>query len=181
MNPHRNAQHPRRPAGPDPRRASAGTSISCRCSVRRDRPPRNRGPRPAAAAGEVRTTGHLRGLRLNCEPEASRGDAAGPGRPPLARRRRIGHSLRAGFGKTHVAQALGHHVTRRGGDVRFVKCARMLADLAGGHADRTIGQRMREYHPAAAADPLRALARERLRRAGRTVPAPASVVGTPDR
>src|SRR5262249_12570662 len=50
-----------------------------------------------------------------------------------------------GVGKTHVAQALGHHVARRGGDVRFVKCARMLADLAGGHADRTIGQRMREY------------------------------------
>ena len=50
-----------------------------------------------------------------------------------------------GVGKTHVAQALGYHVARRGGDVRFVKCARMLADLAGGHADRTIGQRMREY------------------------------------
>ena len=50
-----------------------------------------------------------------------------------------------GVGKTHVAQALGHHVARRGGDVRFVKCSRMLADLAGGHADRTIGQRIREY------------------------------------
>jgi DNA replication protein DnaC len=50
-----------------------------------------------------------------------------------------------GVGKTHVAPALGHHVARRGGDVRFVKCARMLADLAGGHADRTIGQRLREY------------------------------------
>ena len=34
-----------------------------------------------------------------------------------------------GVGKTHVAQALGHHVARRGGDIRFVKCARMLADL----------------------------------------------------
>ena len=50
-----------------------------------------------------------------------------------------------GTGKTHVAQALGHQVARRGGDIRFVKCSRMLADLAGGHADRTIGQRMREY------------------------------------
>ena len=50
-----------------------------------------------------------------------------------------------GIGKTHVAQALGHQVARRGGDIRFVKCSRMLADLAGGHADRTIGQRMREY------------------------------------
>ena len=50
-----------------------------------------------------------------------------------------------GVGKTHVAQALGHQVARRGGDIRFVKCSRMLADMAGGHADRTIGQRMREY------------------------------------
>jgi DNA replication protein DnaC len=50
-----------------------------------------------------------------------------------------------GVGKTHVAQALGHQVARRGGDIRFVKCSRMLADLADGHADRTIGQRMREY------------------------------------
>jgi len=44
-----------------------------------------------------------------------------------------------------VAQTLGHQVARRGGDIRFVKCSRMLADLAGGHADRTIGQRMRKY------------------------------------
>ncbi len=50
-----------------------------------------------------------------------------------------------GVGKTHVAQALGHQVALRGHDIRFVKCARMPADLAGGHADRTIGQRMREY------------------------------------
>lgn len=48
-------------------------------------------------------------------------------------------------GKTQVAQALGHQVARRGGDIRFVKCSRILADLGGGHADRTIGQRMREY------------------------------------
>jgi hypothetical protein len=54
-------------------------------------------------------------------------------------------SITAGVGKTHVAQALGHQVARRGGDIRFVKCSRMLADLADGHADRTIGQRMREY------------------------------------
>ena len=53
--------------------------------------------------------------------------------------------VKSGVGKIHVAQALGHQVARRGGDIRFVKCSRMLADLAGGHADRTIGQRMREY------------------------------------
>jgi DNA replication protein DnaC len=36
-----------------------------------------------------------------------------------------------GVGKTHVAQALGHQVARRGGDIRSVKYSRMLADLAG--------------------------------------------------
>jgi DNA replication protein DnaC len=50
-----------------------------------------------------------------------------------------------GVGKTHAAQALGHAVARRGGDIRFAKTSRMLADLAGGHADRSWGQRIREY------------------------------------
>ncbi|SUE32718.1 transposase [Mycolicibacterium gilvum] len=44
-----------------------------------------------------------------------------------------------------MAQALGHAVARRGGDVRFAKTSRILSDLAGGHADRTWGQRIREY------------------------------------
>jgi len=50
-----------------------------------------------------------------------------------------------GVGKTHVAQGLGHNVIRRGGQVRFVKTSRVLADLAGGHADRTWERRLREY------------------------------------
>ncbi|MGD9621778.1 MAG: ATP-binding protein [Mycolicibacterium sp.] len=51
-------------------------------------------------------------------------------------------------GITHVALALGHQDARRGGDIRFDKCSRILADLAGGHADCAIGQRLREYtHP----------------------------------
>src|SRR3954454_20236473 len=50
-----------------------------------------------------------------------------------------------GGGKTHVAQALGHNVPRRGGEVRFAKTSRVVADLAGGHADRTWGARVREY------------------------------------
>src|SRR3954449_6090317 len=49
-----------------------------------------------------------------------------------------------GVGKTHVAQALGHNVARRGGEVRFAKTSRVVADLAGGHADRTWGARVRE-------------------------------------
>lgn len=50
-----------------------------------------------------------------------------------------------GVGKTHIAQALGHTVARRGGEVRFAKTSRVLTDLAGGHADRTWGARAREY------------------------------------
>ena len=87
--------------------------------------------------------GHLEFLQVLCEDEIARRDTAA-----LARRVRRESVILygpVGVGKTHVAQALGHQVARRGGDIRFVKCSRMLADLAGGHADRTIGQRMREY------------------------------------
>jgi DNA replication protein DnaC len=49
-----------------------------------------------------------------------------------------------GVGKTHVAQALGHLAIRHGADVRFAKTSRVLADLAGGHADGTWGRRLRE-------------------------------------
>ncbi|MFJ9847046.1 ATP-binding protein [Kitasatospora sp. NPDC101155] len=45
---------------------------------------------------------------------------------------------------THVAQALGHLAIRQGADVRFTKTSRVLAELAGGHADRTWDKRMRE-------------------------------------
>ena len=42
-----------------------------------------------------------------------------------------------GVGKTHLAQALGHIACRRGHSVTFAKTARLLAELAGGHADHT--------------------------------------------
>jgi DNA replication protein DnaC len=50
-----------------------------------------------------------------------------------------------GVGKSHIAQALGHLAIRAGADVRFTKTSRTLADLAGGHADRTWDRRLREY------------------------------------
>lgn len=49
-----------------------------------------------------------------------------------------------GVGKTHIAQALGHMAIRHGADVRFAKTSRILADLAGGHADGTWTKRLRE-------------------------------------
>jgi DNA replication protein DnaC len=50
-----------------------------------------------------------------------------------------------GVGKTMVAQALGHQACRRGYTVVFTKTSRLLSDLAGGHADRTWGARLRRW------------------------------------
>ncbi|MFJ5138955.1 ATP-binding protein [Streptomyces sp. NPDC088707] len=49
-----------------------------------------------------------------------------------------------GVGKTHIAQTLGHLAVRQGAHVRFAKTSRILAELAGGHADRTWEKRLRE-------------------------------------
>jgi DNA replication protein DnaC len=50
-----------------------------------------------------------------------------------------------GVGKSHVAQALGHAACRRGYTAAFTKTSRLLADLAGGHADRTWEARLRRW------------------------------------
>ena len=44
-----------------------------------------------------------------------------------------------------VAQALGHQACRRGHSVAFTKTSRLLADLAGGHADRSWPARLRRW------------------------------------
>jgi DNA replication protein DnaC len=49
-----------------------------------------------------------------------------------------------GVGKSFVAQALGHLAIRAGAEVRFAKTSRVLAELAGGHADRSWERRLRE-------------------------------------
>jgi DNA replication protein DnaC len=50
-----------------------------------------------------------------------------------------------GVGKSHVAQALGHAACQRGHSVLYLKTNRLLADLAGGHADGTWETRLRRY------------------------------------
>lgn len=50
-----------------------------------------------------------------------------------------------GVGKSHVAQALGHAACRRGFTAAFTKTSRLLADLAGGHADRSWDTRLRRW------------------------------------
>lgn len=50
-----------------------------------------------------------------------------------------------GVGKTMIAQALGHQACRRGHSALFTKTSRLLADLAGGHADRTWETRLKRW------------------------------------
>jgi DNA replication protein DnaC len=50
-----------------------------------------------------------------------------------------------GVGKSMIAQALGHLACRRGHPVAFTKTSRLLADLAGGHADRSFESRLRRW------------------------------------
>lgn len=50
-----------------------------------------------------------------------------------------------GVGKSMIAQALGHQACRRGHHVLFTKASRLLADLAGGHADRTWETRLKRW------------------------------------
>lgn len=89
-----------------------------------------------------------------------------------------------GVGKSHLAAALGHQACRRGHDVTFTTCSKLLAHLAGGHADRSFETRvrklakatvlicddfaMREF-TAAQADDLYELLTERIGRPGRSL------------
>jgi len=50
-----------------------------------------------------------------------------------------------GVGKTMLAQSLGQLACRRGHTVVFTKTSRLLADLAGGHADRSWATRLRRW------------------------------------
>lgn len=50
-----------------------------------------------------------------------------------------------GVGKSMIAQALGHQACRRGYTAAFTKTSRLLADLAGGHADRSFKTRLARW------------------------------------
>jgi DNA replication protein DnaC len=89
-----------------------------------------------------------------------------------------------GVGKSHVAIALAHLAARRGYDVAFTSCSRLVAELAGGHADRSFETRLRKLSKvgvlvvddwamreftATAADDVYELLSERLGRPGRSL------------
>ena len=48
-----------------------------------------------------------------------------------------------GVGKTHLAAALAHQACRRGWDAHFLTASRLLAELAGGHADGSFTSRLK--------------------------------------
>ena len=50
-----------------------------------------------------------------------------------------------GVGKSHVAQAIGHTVCRKGYYVLYAKTPRLLADIKGGRADGSWGARLKKY------------------------------------
>jgi len=50
-----------------------------------------------------------------------------------------------GVGKTHLAEALGHHACRAGYNVLFSKFSRLLSDLGGGRADNSWEKRIKHY------------------------------------
>jgi DNA replication protein DnaC len=50
-----------------------------------------------------------------------------------------------GVGKSMIAQALGQLACRRGYTVAFTKTSRLLATLAGGHADRSFDARLQRW------------------------------------
>jgi DNA replication protein DnaC len=51
----------------------------------------------------------------------------------------------AGVGKTHIAQALGHHACRKGFEVLYAKTTKLLRGLFASRADQSWEKRIRRY------------------------------------
>ena len=147
----RHARTPSTPASPRPAPGNSATWSSCRSCARTRSPaatPLSHGP--PAPPRPVRGTSHPGRLRLRRQPRS-----CPPRRSATSPRCAGSHAGESvilygpvGVGKTHVAQALGHLAIRAGAEVRFAKTSRVLADLAGGHADRTWDPPARASSPA---------------------------------
>ena len=151
--------------------ARLGPGHRRRARPRRAAPGPLRGRGRPARRGRARTPGEGGTLRADCARSRTSTSRSTPKIPAtqirdLATLRFVeaGESVilhgPVGVGKSMIAQALGHQACRRGYSVVFTKTSRLLADLAGGHADRSFETPPRALEPAAD-DRLR-----RLRHAG---------------
>ena len=116
----------------------------CEDEIARRDADRHRPPRPPRP---LRATHHPRGLRLHLQPEDPR-RAPSATSPPCASSTpasRSSSTAPSASARPIIAQALGHHACRHGHTAAFTKTSRLLADLAGGHADRTWGTRLRRW------------------------------------
>src|SRR6266571_4429598 len=95
------------------------------------------------AEARAGTLGHAELLQVLCEDELARRDAGKVARRISAAGEGVIAYGPVGTGKSHLAAALGHQACRRGHDVAFTTCSKLLAELAGGHADRSFETRVR--------------------------------------
>ena len=97
-------------------------------------------PRP------LRDRATLEDFDFGASPEAPGRADPRPRRAALPRRRRVGHPPRPGRGRQepHRPGPRPTSPSGAGADARFLKTSRVLADLAGGRADRTWDKRLAE-------------------------------------
>lgn len=141
----RDAADPRRSPAPGPRRRTRAPGVPAGAVSGRDLPPRDHRHRPPHPTGPVRADRHPGGFDFTANPKLP---AAQIRDLATLRWLQAGESVilhgPIGVGKTHIAQALAYQAIRAGAEARFAKTSRILAELAGGHADGTWTRRLRE-------------------------------------
>lgn len=139
-------EHHRSAPGSGPGRSAWAPGVPSGAVRGRAHPPGGRCSHPQGESSTLRGVGNAGGVRLLFNPKI-----------PAALIRDLA-ALRfvdanesvltygpVGVGKSHIAQALGHAACHRGCDVSFARCSRVLADLAGGHADGSWEARIRRW------------------------------------
>ena len=153
----RHAATPSTPASPRPAPASSATWTSCRSSATTRSPAARPSPSPAGCAGPGSSSSHPGRLRLRRQPEAARRRRSATW-PPCAGstpESRSSSTARSASARPTSPKPSATSRSAAAAEVRFTKTSRVLADLAGGHADRTWDRRLRELRPPRRADPRR--------------------------
>ena len=140
-------RHPRRPPRPGPRRRTRATWTSCKSSATTRSPAATPSPctrRLRRARFDQPAT--LEEFDFAASPKLPAAADPRPRRPALAAQpaSRSSSTARSASARPTSPKPSGHLAIRQGADVRFAKTSRALADLAGGHADRTWHRRLAE-------------------------------------